>query len=172
MGSFVRSRPAYRAFPVFRLQSGPVPCGCSGPAPCGKLRPAPRDCSNPVPRGTPRPAAFGSTEGTVLISSARPPGGGISHARTALNAPNITGNAIVLVAKRSESHPWCAEETWLRRGHPVGKHGTARTGQAGNAFPRTVSAPHGARTWLPSFIRYRRFGNEMLQVQPRRPHQR
>ena len=87
-------------------------------------------------------------------------------------ALDIAGKASVLVAKRSESHPGCAEETWLRRGHPVGKHGTARTGQAGNAFPRTVSAPHGARTWLPSFIRYRRFGNEMLQVQPRRPHQR
>lgn len=159
-------------FRYFRLRSGRAPCGYSGPVPCGypgfgivwPLGPS------AVRHATSGGIWFtGGHRVNLVCTTARRRHFPCMRSARALD---ITGKASVLVAKRSESHPGCAEETWLRRGHPVGKHGAARTGQAGNAFPRTVSAPHGARTWLPSFIRYRRFGNEMLQVQPRRPHQR
>ena len=101
---------------------------------------------------------FGCSGGPVLASFPRPPSGG-------------TSPCPALVAKRRESHPGCAEESWLRRGRPDGAKKAIPGPRArfhrkaswpGNGSPRVASLVH----LLPA-VRQRN-----VQALPRRPHQR
>ena len=110
---------------------------------------------------------FGVTRRGCVLADRKSPCYLRSHDRQAA----ALHRAIALVAKRRESHPGCAEESWLRRGRPDGAKKAIPGPRArfhrkaswpGNGSPRVASLVH----LLPA-VRQRN-----VQVLPRRPHQR